>query len=271
MIIDVHAHTSNHKMLGLHTENAKIEDLERMANKYGVQKIILLATYFPFKKSGLKNKELLERIRGKDLFLSFGSLDAMNHLKEGIRELEDLLSERLIQGIKLYPGYQNFDPSDESLFPIYSLAKKYAVPVMFHTGELHHCCSRKERIEKRYRCKAKECWIDLLGHLSEPQKIEFAVWKFPDLKFLLSHLGNPYFNQLRQLMKRYDNIYTDISGQFLSGTEEDTPEYRQTLKEEISKFLDLPFGLGRVLFGTDFPIQSYKDSIQLIEDLGLSE
>jgi len=32
---------------------------------------------------------------------------------------------------------------------------------------------------------------------------------------------------------------------------------------ELFKFLDLPRGLGKVLFGTDFPIQSYEEILGL--------
>ena len=71
-------------------------------------------------------------------------------------------------------------------------------------------------------------------------------------------------------MRECGNIYTDISGQFLSKSEEDTAEYKKLITEEIKRFLDLPSGLNRVMFGTDFPIQSYSDSIELVESLGLS-
>ena len=68
-------------------------------------------------------------------------------------------------------------------------------------------------------------------------------------------------------MANCPNIYADISGQFLSGTIEDTPSYRQLIVEEIKKFLQLDNGLNRLLFGTDFPIQSYADTLALVAAL----
>src|SRR3989339_434953 len=106
MIIDIHAHTSNHKMLGLHSQTASIDDLEK-----------------------------------------------------GLNELEELARDKKIFGIKLYPGYQIFDCADKNIFPIYELARKYNLPVKFHTGELHHCCPGENRKKGEFRC-GSYCRID---------------------------------------------------------------------------------------------------------------
>ena len=118
MIIDIHAHTSSHKLWNLHTEDASIAAIEKWAAQFQITLICLMATYFPFKKSGLPNYELLSRIAGKKLFRMFGSLDIMNNFENGLRELRELATEKLIAGIKLYPGYQDFDAADQSVFDI---------------------------------------------------------------------------------------------------------------------------------------------------------
>lgn len=273
MIIDIHAHTSSHKMWGLHTEDASIGKLKAEAEKFGVKKIALMATYFPFKGTGLHNLELLERIKDDNLFLAFGSLDAMNDFENGIEELGELLRRNLIAGIKLYPGYQDFSRSNAlgvKLFPVFELAGRYGVPIMFHTGELHHCCSRETRAAGRGKCGADGCFVERLQYQAEPRNLVYAAEWFREVKFIFSHLGNPYFEQTREVMTEYPNIFTDISGQFISGSAEDTVEYRQTVVREIKKILALENGIDRVMFGTDFPIQSYADSIDLIEALSLS-
>lgn len=145
MLIDVHAHTSNKKLWNLHTETATIAKLEKLAEQFNVRKIVLMATYFPFKGSGLPNAELLQRIKGNDLFAMFGSLDVSNGMLNGIQELRELADRGEILGIKMYSGYQEFNPSSEEVFPVYELAREFNLPVMFHTGELHHCCPREKR------------------------------------------------------------------------------------------------------------------------------
>jgi len=269
MRIDIHAHTSDHPLWGLHVQRAAIPDLHLLARRYGVEKIVLMATYFPFKGSGLHNRELLERMGKDPLFLMFASLDVMNDLDGGLKELEELAAGDLISGIKLYPGYQDFHPSDRRVYPVYTLAARYGLPVMFHTGELHHCCPKQERDAGRGRC-GTVCWVDKLQHLARPRQMERPVKDFPHARFILSHLGNPYFEELRELMAESRNVYTDISGQFLSASEEDTPNYREELRVEMCRFLELDRGIDRMLFGTDFPIQSYGDSVELVKALGLS-
>lgn len=268
MIIDIHAHTTNSRLWDMHTESAKITDLELEAKNNKINKIILMATYFPFKRSGVYNSRLLKRIEGNKLFSIFGSLDAMNNFDEGLKELDELAGKKLIAGIKLYPGYQDFRCSDEKICDIYELAEHYGLPVAFHSGWLHSCCPRGDRVKREYKCKGK-CRIDELGHLSRPEEIVKAVKKFPNVNFILSHMANPYHEELRNAMREYGNIYTDISGQFLSGSE-DTEEYKDEIKREIIKFLELKNGIERIMFATDYPIQSYKDSIALVEALGLN-
>lgn len=271
MIIDIHAHTTKRILRGLHTESATIDDLERLAEKNGISLIVLMATYFPFKKSGLHNKELLEMIKGRRKFLMFASLDAMNNLENGINELKEIAICDQVVGIKLYPGYQNFSIADEKIFSIYELAEKENLPIAIHSGELHHCRPVDPKTGKReYKCKEK-CYIEELGHLARPIEVVKPANMFKEVKFILCHMGNPYFDELREVMAVCPNVYTDISGQFLSGSYEDTAEYRNFITGEIAKVLGLTRGDDRLLFGSDFPIQSQEDSIALIKALNLDK
>jgi len=267
MIIDIHVHTTNNTLYDLHVKIASVADLESSAEHYGIKKMIVMATYFPFKKSGLYNKELLKRIEGRKLFSAFGSLDAMNRLEEGIPELKELAEAKMISGIKLYPGYQDFSVSDMKVFPLYELAAKHDLPVAIHSGELHNCCPKDGR---RMRCLDK-CRLEGLGYLSHPKNMAGAIKNFPEVTFVLCHLANPYFEELKEVMAEYPNVCTDISGQYSTGGQWDTEEYREVLKQEMIEFLKLPNGIERILFASDFPIQSFADSIALVKALGLSK
>lgn len=272
MLIDMHAHTTDKALWGLHTTSASIVDLEAKDSEYNVLRTVLLATYFPFKGTGLHNLELLQRVASNDQFLVFGSLDLMNVHKDGVQELRELLAQDLIVGIKLYPGYQdilNGSLVTARLQAVLKLASDYQVPVMFHTGELHHCCPRKDRDAGRGKC-GTTCWIDRLQYQAEPEFLSQFAWQFPDVKMIFSHLGNPYFDQLQEAMLTLPNVYTDISGQFLSGTDEETEEYYQLIQQKIEDLLRSEELHDRILFGTDFPIQSYESSIRIVESLNCS-
>jgi len=272
MIIDIHAHTSDHKLQGLHTIDASLAYLRRQAEIFGIKKIFLMATYFPLKKSGLPNQVLLEKIKGDPLFDCFGSLDMENDFLGGLEELTELAKAGLISGLKLYPGYQNFILSDPTFRPLFILAEKYQLPVACHLGELHHCCPKNQRDSLNYRCGKSYCSLDLEQRtsLSSPKHLALVAKNFPKVNFVACHLANPWFDDLRQCMAESPNIYTDVSGQFLSGTKEDNPAYRQLLVSEIKEFLQLDGGSERLLFGTDFPIQSYADTLALVKALNLA-
>lgn len=269
MLIDMHAHTTDKKLWGLHSPSATLEDLMQSAKQHQVGKTVLLATYFPFKGTGLPNQELLSRVGQNQQFLVFGSLDVMNNLEAGVKELRQLLQARMIVGIKLYPGYQDFQ-TIERVVPVLQLAREFTVPVMIHTGELHYCCPKEQRDSGQGKC-GSICWIDRLQWQAEPQWLAQMPRRFPDVRFIFSHLGNPYFDQLIEVMRELPNVYTDISGQFLSGTSEDTAAYLAAICEKVEQFLAVPGVEDRLLFGTDFPIQSYASSIEIVDRLKVTE
>jgi len=267
MYIDMHVHTTTHRLWGLHVERADIEDLRAIAKKYHVARMVVLATYFPFKGRGLSNRELLKRIAGDDLFVPFGSLDAMNNLQAGADELYRLAYLKLIAGLKLYPGYQKFNLED--LHPVCEIAAEFNLPIMMHTGSLHHCCPRSDREAGKFRC-GPSCPLDSLGYLSNPLTLSVLPNHYPDVKFIFSHMGCPHYDDMVTVMRNCPNVYTDISGQFTSGGPYDNPKSYAEVKDTMKKIIALPNGINRLLFGTDFPIQSYDSTIAMLRSLELS-
>lgn len=253
MTIDIHCHTSLHPMHGLHTVSATIDSLEELADRYQIDLFILLATYFPLKGTGVGNREMLRRAAGRPRFKVFGSLDVLNNLTDGLAELTLLASENVIAGIKLYPGYQLFSPDEVRLHPIYELAQQYNLPVMLHGGQLH--------VDRKFRR------FQLMAHPTHAQKV---ASRYSTLKIVVSHLANPYFSSLRRVMSACPNVFTDFSGQLTSGSTEDTEIYRQKIATELKRFIALPRGSDRLLFGTDFPIQSHQSSFDLLDRLDLN-
>jgi uncharacterized protein len=270
MIIDIHAHTSNHALWNLHTADASIAELKRLAKSYGIARIYLMATYFPLKNSGLHNLDLWDRIERESLFGCFGSLNLEDHnLNPALLELRGMAKKGWIEGIKLYPGYQRVILSSPRFNNVYRLAQEFSLPVAVHLGELHHCCPKDKEGRRGMRCRQDDCPLDHQGELSQPEQLLRVAREFPHVNFIACHLANPYFENLRQVMRRCPNISTDISGQFVSGSDEDTPKYRRAIVKEIDRFLEIDGGAERVMFGTDFPIQSYQDTFELLRMLNL--
>lgn len=272
-IVDIHVHSSNKPMIGLHTADASIDAIDRYADQYDIRKVLVIATYFPFLNKGVRNFDMLSRIQGRDRFSMIGSLDVMNDYKNGLAQLEGLAKAKLIVAIKLFPGYQTFRVSNPEFYGIFHLARKYGLPVVIHGGELHHCCSKERRASGDLKCGLDYCQIDRNSKLSHPYSFFEAIREFSDVKFVICHLANPHFKELRRLMRACPNVYTDISGQYLSGTDEDSVKYRKMIARQLRWFLELDKGRGidHVMFGSDFPIQSFADTIALVDMLKLSD
>lgn len=270
MIIDIHAHTSYKELHSLHTKSATLDVIEDYTKKYGVSRVYLMTTYFPLKNSGTENYPMLKIVGDKKLFRIFGSLDFEKPCEPAFQELRDLASKKLIAGIKLYPGYQNINLADPKVYEACKIADDFSLPIAIHTGELHHCCREHADKSSKHKCGFNTCAIDKRSDFAKADLLANLAKSFPKTNFIACHMSNPDFKALRDVMKSSHNIYTDMSGQFLSETNEDTPEYRLMLKKEMEKTI-LDCGVEKLLFGTDFPIQSYKDSIELVQSLSITE
>jgi predicted TIM-barrel fold metal-dependent hydrolase len=273
-IIDMHAHVTMNTLSGLHTSDATPAALKRLASASGIGHVVVLATKFPYKRSGVSAQFLLKQTRGDPFFTVFETVDmTRDPLDDELDALSALLREKRISGIKLYPGYQRFSLSDIRTYPVYEIARMYDVPVMVHGGELHSCCPRREtdRKDGLFRCGYAECPLVRDAFLSAPSQILPAAQAFPEVTFIVAHMGNPLFDELRFVMERCPNVHTDTSGQIVSGSpESNDSRVREWIVSNMLEVIRQPRGIERVLFGSDFPIQSYEDSIGFIDRLPLS-
>ena len=85
--------------------------------------------------------------------------------------LEADLSSGRYRCVKIYLGYVHKYAYDPSYEPVYRLAERYKVPVVFHTGDT-------------YSTKAKVKFAD-------PLTIDEVAVDHPHVTFVLAHAGNP--------------------------------------------------------------------------------
>ena len=120
-----------------------------------------------------------------------------------------------IKALKIYPGYEPFYPADAKLAPAYELAEAFDVPVMIHSGDTY-----APRGKVKY---------------SHPLHVDDVAVDFPRVKFLICHLGNPWFRDCMEVVYKNDNVYTDISGLVLGNFTDRFEAYmRQQFKEMVS-------------------------------------
>ncbi len=245
--IDIHCHTTNRKVPDVIPESATTEAiLEEMIN-HDIETTVLLATYFPHKGTGVSNFRLYDWIRGRENdFCMFGSLDFEHYFYQGLNELEELVERAIIKGVKIYTGYQNIDLHSDKFKQIIDLVKNYDMPLMFHTGQ-------------SYTSKRKYGKL-AITEVAKPTDLEFIAADY-GVQVIMSHMGKPFFKELIEVVKRNENMYADMSGLIDSKFDRDE---KFLMVEEIKRFLG-ECGVKQFLFGTDFPVQTHKDSVYFIE------
>lgn len=158
--------------------------------------------------------------------------------------VEALLKKKQIFGIKIYPGYHPVYPSDKRYHPFYALAGKYDVPVIIHTGDT---------FGSQYLVK-----------YSQPLDVDEIAVLFPQTRFILAHLGNPWVRDAAELIYKNENVYADLSA-FCIGCAHDHDLER--VKADIAWALSYTARPDKFLYGSDWPLISMKDNVAMLKSI----
>jgi predicted TIM-barrel fold metal-dependent hydrolase len=174
-------------------------------------------------------------------------------------ELDRMLTESRLKGLKLVPCMQFYRLHDRRLFPAYERAAAQGVPVILHTGG--------DPIPGR----------EIYGH---PRDVDEVASAFPKLTIVMAHLGAPFFEETREVLAKHENVYTDLS--FAIDYEEvmkfarrhGMPEVARMSREDFRAGLSAyitQFGYERVLYGSDFPYARPRDALDGVLELNIKD
>lgn len=254
MIIDAHVHIG--RLAGTKLEKLSFQAIlaiflrEMKANK--VDRALVIASY---KKTNfnLSMAEELVLIRNIKNLSAIGSLDVLNYKTTDLDLLDELLSKKIIKGIKFHLGYQYFYPNEKICHPIYKLCMKHDAPAIFHTGDTL-------TIPGEPLAKVK---------YSHPLHIDEVAADFHDLKIVVAHMGNPWLMDCAEVLYKNDNVYADISGLVVNSADLNSP-YGETMKKKIQE-LFIFSDPRKLLYGTDWPLASMKTYIKFTKSLGIAK
>jgi len=157
---------------------------------------------------------------------------------------------RDLVAIKLYPGYQWFYPHDARLDPVYEFAHKVGIPIMIHQGDT---------LDPNGRVK-----------YARPLEVDEVAVRFRDVRFVLCHLGNPWVEELAEVVYKNVNVYTDTSGLLANPR---APYFTEMVRRSQRRLANALAAIGdarRVLYGSDWPLESIETAVRLIEGLDIS-
>jgi uncharacterized protein len=245
MIIDCHTHVNNYhdeQVDALHECIARLLTAMRR-NRIDVALVLTSYKVVPGRPS---TRAVVDATRAHPNLHVVAGVSWTNFTAGDIEELRALLQEGAVKGLKLYPGYEPFYPSDPKLAPVYLLAEEFDVPVMIHTGDTYSP-----------RGKVK---------FSHPLHIDEVAVDFPRVKFVICHLGNPWLRDCMEVVYKNENVYADISGLVLGDFSDRFEEY---MRKQLQEMLLWGMNPRKVLFGTDWPISSMESYLRFMDELRL--
>ena len=255
-IIDAHLHCSeldNDELIRYARFNKleyTLSELLRLMSKNQVERGLLLSP--PLNRKGIapntKIIELCNRSRGK----LFPVLTA----EPTKREISAVLNlarkyESIVKGFKVRLGYVRAYPDAKVFRPIYEYAEKRKLPVLFHTGDT----------------------VFINGSLSpsHPLTIDKLANVRQDLKIVICHFGNPWISDVAELIYKHPNVYADISGLLAGDNGKYSSLYLESLASKLSDAIYFAGGADKIIFGTDYPVETFSAGLRLVERLKIEK
>lgn len=242
MIIDSHIH-----MMKVNNVDWKPEQLITSMDEAGID--ISLIISFHLTNSPIDH--IIQLTKSQPRFRAIGNVEFANISDEQIEKIIHHLEKKEIMGVKLYPGYEDYLPSDRRLAKLISFCEKNNHPIVVHTGVM---------------------MVGLRGYVEQvnPIHIDRIANDFPNLKIVMAHAGNPWLTDTIAVMWRNKNVYTDISGFFEEFRPISTHEAELFVKR-MNQFRDMLGSFDRVIFGTDWPLYSQKEYIDVVRKIELTD
>jgi hypothetical protein len=162
------------------------------------------------------------------------------------KKVEDGIKEKKYRCIKIYLGYVHAYVGDQAYLPLYRLAEKYKIPVVFHTGDTY---SIKGKLK-----------------FSDPLTVDEIAVDFPNVNFVIAHIGNPWIQTAAEVAYKNPNVYLDGSalliGNLTHYSKEDLQKYVIEPLQYVSGYVEDP---KKLMFATDWPLASMKDYISVFK------
>jgi uncharacterized protein len=255
-VIDAHVHCSDKrrddrlrpyaKLNGLRYD---LDELLEQMEQNGVASALLLS---PPMRGGapLPNKEVLglcERSGGRLL-----PIFTVEPEKGAVGQAVRLAEERrgYVRGFKIWLGYRRVFAGDPVFSPLYDYAEDRKLPVLFHTGDT-----------------ASSTGSLLHAH---PLTLDEVANQREELRMVVCHVGNPWLVETAELLYKHPNVFADISG-LVVGSGAYRQEYLRTLARQISEVVYYTGGADKLLFGTDYPVETFQSGLSLVSKLKVTQ
>ncbi|MBI5211639.1 MAG: amidohydrolase [Elusimicrobia bacterium] len=145
--------------------------------------------------------------------------------------------------VKIYLGYIPRYAADPAYGPVYRLAARFKVPVVFHTGDT----SEKDALVK----------------YADPLQIDEVAVANRDVRFVIAHLGNPWIESAAEVVYKNPNVFVEASALLVGNLSTLDPA---NVEEYVVRPIRWAFGWiedpSKFMFGTDWPLNDMKSYLE---------
>ena len=251
MLIDCHVHLNNYYTeAGGHPRPTRenIDLLFREMETHGVDHAVVLTSYL-VNVSRPAVEELLELLAEDGRVTIVEGLRWRSEHRTDLYAMESRIQEGLVKGIKLYPGYDRYAINEPSLEAVFRIAAKHDVPVMIHCGDTF---AKGAKVRQAH-----------------PLLVDDVAVDFPDVRFVICHLGNPWFMDTAQVLYKNENVYADVSGLALK---EPDDVYMAFLADGVRRLVSYMGDPGpKLMYGTDWPLADMGMYRRLFDNLAFDD
>jgi len=247
MLIDCHVHLNSYDETRHRSLDEAVSELYTAMEENGVDHAVVLTSY----KINERRPHVDDVIRAIDGDPRITIIEGLRwrdpEERTDLYNLEERIREGLVKGIKLYPGYDRYAINDPSLESVFRIAAKHDVPVMIHCGDTY---SKHAKVRQAH-----------------PLLVDDVAVDYPDVRFVICHLGNPWFQDAAEVLYKNDNVFADISGLTLGDFHYEFERYMVQRVRDMISYMGDPG--KQLMYGTDWPLagmRTYKrffDSLEL--------
>lgn len=196
-MIDIHTHPcqlQNSDVFNYFEKTGQVQQ-EVLDSYYdaikGVAKAVVLAFVAP-QSQIINSNEFIAKFVGyaPERLVGFACVDPKS--QDALGNLIRVVKEHGFVGVKLAPLYQHFNPLDQDLWPLYHWIQESGLPIMWHQGTSY--MAREGPLE-----------------YARPFLLDKVAREFPEIKMVIAHFGYPWQNEVVALMRKHENVYTDVS------------------------------------------------------------
>ena len=194
--------------------NATVEETVELMDQVGVDKAILTT------EPGRPSPHVLSFAeQHPERFFLGAQLDPRRGMKM-LRELEAFVNQVPVVLARITPFYLDIPPNDAIYYPVYAKCIELDLPLTINTGIPGPVAP---------------------GECQHPLLLDRVCLHFPELKLVMAHGADPWWDVAARLMLKYSNLHLMTSAYL--------PKY---LPPEFVHFMNTR-GAGKVIFASDHP------------------